>query len=114
MNWTDNAEATLRDQQMETLRVSLTDLEDGGIDWGTFTDTGNVRLHEKKQLRQHQRDAIQCVRDGLAEATAASSSWPAAPAKLSRQSQDRRKAGRAGSGVLFLVPSLALLVGRLA
>jgi len=53
---------------METLRVSLTDLENSGIDWSTFTDTGNVHLHKKERPRQHQREAIHCVRDGLAEA----------------------------------------------
>ena len=109
VNWTDNAEATLRDQQMETLRVSLTDLEDSGIDWGTFTDTGNVHLHEKKQPRQHQRDAIQCVRDGLAEADRGKLIMACGTGKTFTALKIAEELAGPGGRTLFLVPSLALM-----
>ncbi len=108
-NWTDNAEATLRDQQMETLRVSLTDLEDSGIDWGAFADTGKVRLHEKKQPRQHQREAIGCVRDGLAAADRGKLIMACGTGKTFTALRIAEDLAGKGGRVLFLVPSLALM-----
>ncbi len=109
VNWTDNAEATLRDQQMETLRVSLTDLEDSGIDWGAFAGTGKVRLHEKKQPRQHQREAIQCVRDGLAAADRGKLIMACGTGKTFTALKIAEGVAGKGGRVLFLVPSLALM-----
>ena len=109
VNWTDNAESTLHDQQMETLRVSLTDLEDSGIDWGAFADTGVVRLHEKKQPRQHQRQAIQCVRDGLAEADRGKLIMACGTGKTFTALRIAEDLAGKGGRVLFLVPSLALM-----
>ena len=108
-NWTDNAEATLRDQQVETLRVSLTDLEDSGIDWGAFADTGKVRLHEKKQPRQHQREAIGCVRDGLAAADRGKIIMACGTGKTFTALRIAEDLAGKGGRVLFLVPSLALM-----
>lgn len=109
VNWTDNAEATLRDQQMETLRVSLTDLEDSGIDWGAFADTGTVRLHEKKQPRQHQREAIRCVRDGLVKADRGKLIMACGTGKTFTALKIAEDLAGKGGRVLFLVPSLALM-----
>ena len=109
VNWTDNAESTLHDQQMETLRVSLTDLEDSGIDWGAFADTGVVRLHEKKQPRQHQRQAIQCVRDGLAEADRGKLIMACGTGKTFTALRIAEDLAGKGGRVLLLVPSLALM-----
>jgi len=109
VNWSDNAEATLRDQQMETLRVSLTDLEDSGIDWGVFADTGAVRLHEKKQPRQHQRDAIHCVRDGLAKADRGKLIMACGTGKTFTALKIAEDLAGTRGRVLFLVPSLALM-----
>ena len=109
VNWTDNAEATLRDQQMETLRISLTDLEDSGIDWGAFGDAGTVRLHEKKQPRQHQRQAVQCVRDGLAEADRGKLIMACGTGKTFTALKIAEDLAGKGGRVLFLVPSLALM-----
>lgn len=109
VNWSDNAEATLRDQQMETLRVSLTDLEDSGIDWGAFADTGTVRLHDKKQPRQHQREAIRCVRDGLAEADRGKLIMACGTGKTFTALKIAEDLAGKGGRVLFLVPSLALM-----
>lgn len=108
-NWTDNAEATLRDQQMETLRISLTDLEDSGIDWGAFADTGTVRLHEKKQPRQHQREAIQCIRDGLATADRGKLIMACGTGKTFTALKVAEDLAGKGGRVLLLVPSLALM-----
>lgn len=108
-NWTDNAETTLRDQQMETLRVGLTDLDDSGIDWGAFIGTGKVRLHEKKQPRQHQREAIQCVRDGLAEADRGKLIMACGTGKTFTALKIAEDLAGKGGRVLFLVPSLALM-----
>ncbi|TPG52513.1 damage-inducible protein [Roseomonas nepalensis] len=109
VNWTDNAEATLHDQQMETLRISLTDLEDSGIDWGAYADTGKVRLHDKKQPRQHQRDAIDCVREGLAKADRGKLIMACGTGKTFTALKIAEELAGKGGRVLFLVPSLALM-----
>ena len=109
VNWTDNAEATLHDQQMDTLRVSLTDLEDSGIDWSTFADTGTVRLFAKKQPRQHQRDALAAVRDGLASADRGKLIMACGTGKTFTALKIAEALAGKGGRVLFLVPSLALM-----
>jgi predicted helicase len=94
---------------METLRVSLTDLEDSGIDWATFAETGSVQLHAKKQLRQHQRDALECVLEGLTKADRGKLIMACGTGKTLAALKIAEELAGKGGRVLFLVPSLSLM-----
>jgi predicted helicase len=108
-NWTNHAEDTFRAQTLDTVRVGLTEFEDSGIDWDAFASTGEVRLLAKKQLRQHQRDALQCVKDGLAEADRGKLIMACGTGKTFTGLNIAEELAGKGGHVLFLVPSLALM-----
>lgn len=45
--WTEHAEEAYFNSRLESKRVGLQDLEDSGIDWAAFADTGKVALLAK-------------------------------------------------------------------
>ncbi|MFZ4748243.1 MAG: DEAD/DEAH box helicase [Sphingomonas sp.] len=108
-NWTSHAEDTFQAQTLETIRVGLTEFEDSGIDWDVFATSGEVRMHAKKQLRQHQRDALQCVKDGLVEANRGKLIMACGTGKTFTGLKIAEELAGKGGRVLFLVPSLALM-----
>lgn len=109
VNWTDNAEATFRDQSIDTGRVGLTELDESGIDWGAFVERGEAKLHAKKQPRQHQRDALKCVTEGLGKADRGKLIMACGTGKTFTALKIAEQMAGAGGRVLFLVPSLALM-----
>jgi len=110
--WSKHAEDALKNQQIPVNRISLHELADSPIDWSKFSlkKLQAIALKEKKQLRDHQRKALNNVMAGF-------------------QNHDRGKLIMAcGTGktftslkiaesfaqdkpayVLFLVPSISLL-----
>lgn len=59
-----NTRETLDKLSKNWNRISITELEASRIDWSQFIRSGTVSLAPKKQLRDHQRDALREVRDG--------------------------------------------------
>lgn len=108
-NWTENAEDTFRDQSMATQRIGLTEIEESGIDWGAFASTGEVVLLPGKRLRQHQREALECVRDGLAKADRGKLIMACGTGKTFTALKIAEDLAGQGGRVLLLVPSLALM-----
>ena len=107
--WTEHAEEAYFNSRLESKRVGLQDLEDSGIDWAAFADTGKVALLAKKQPRQHQREALQCVKDGLAEADRGKLIMACGTGKTFTALKIAEDMAGRGGRVLFLVPSLALM-----
>lgn len=109
VNWTENAEHTFRDQSIATQRVGLPEMDESGIDWSAFVTTGEARLHEKKQPRPHQREALDCVTDGLAHADRGKLIMACGTGKTFTALKIAEAMAGRGGRVLFLVPSLALM-----
>lgn len=109
VNWTDNAEATFRDQSVETLRIGLTEIAESGIDWDAFGTTGEIRLLARKRPRPHQVEAVRAVQDGLAEADRGKLIMACGTGKTYTALKIAEAMAGAGGRVLFLVPSLALM-----
>jgi predicted helicase len=107
--WSEHAEEAYFNSRLESKRIGLQDLEDSGIDWAAFADSGKVALLDKKQPRQHQREALQCVRDGLAEADRGKLIMACGTGKTFTALKIAEDVAGAGGRVLFLVPSLALM-----
>ena len=84
-HWSEHAEDALRDQQPPVSKIDLHDLENSQIDWAKYQPKqARPSLKPKKKLRPHQQQRTEgraCR--ALAKPTAASSSWPAAPARHS-------------------------------
>ena len=107
--WSENAETMIRGQTIPTIRIGLNDLQESPILWETFASKGEVVLADKKKLRAHQREALQDVRDGLAEADRGKMIMACGTGKTFTSLKIAEDLAGQGKLVLFLVPSLALM-----
>ena len=62
-----HAQSVFENLNQDYIRIQLSELEQSRIDWSSYVNDGPVRLHSKKELRDHQTKALQAVKDGLAE-----------------------------------------------
>ncbi|MFW2150676.1 DEAD/DEAH box helicase [Acinetobacter gyllenbergii] len=110
-NWTDNAKSSLVDAHPPVATISLLDLEGSLIDWSQFNFDPNVKpiFRDKKQLRKHQRPALQAVKHGLATADRGKLIMACGTGKTFTSLRIAEELAGRGKNVLFLVPSLALL-----
>ena len=110
-DWTDNAKSSLVDAQPPVATISLLDLEGSLIDWSQFDFDLNVKpvFRDKKQLRQHQRPALNAVKHGLASADRGKLIMACGTGKTFTSLRIAEELAGRGKNVLFLVPSLALL-----
>ncbi|SIR09374.1 Predicted helicase [Paracoccus thiocyanatus] len=104
-----NAEDTLEKLSKDWLRIGLSELEASRIDWSQFLRTGTVSLAPKKKLRDHQRDALRAVTEGLAEADRGKMIMACGTGKTFTALRIAEAMAGPGKRVLFMVPSLALM-----
>lgn len=109
VDWSDNAEATIASQVVPVVRIGLDGLRESAIDWSIFEVSNEVRLQAKKQLREHQRDALAAVQKGFAEHERGKLIMACGTGKTFTALKIAEHVGGAGKRVLFLVPSLALI-----
>ncbi|WP_017197904.1 type ISP restriction/modification enzyme [Arthrobacter sp. M2012083] len=113
-DWSANAEEMLDDQHIPIQRIGLTDFRNSNIDWATYelTDPSKApKLHDKKQLRTHQHEAVNAAMKGfethhrgkLIMACGTGKTFTAL--KIAERFAEQESHVR----VLFLVPSLALM-----
>ncbi len=107
--WSDNAETMIRGQDVPTIRIGLSDLQESPILWGRFAAKGEVVLADKKRLRDHQKDALRDVRAGLAEADRGKMIMACGTGKTFTSLKIAEDLVGPGKCVLYLVPSLALM-----
>lgn len=104
-----NAEETLNKLSKEWRRIGIAELEASRIDWSQFLRTGNISLAPKKELREHQRDALTAVIDGLAEDDRGKLIMACGTGKTFTALRIAEAMAGAGKHILFMVPSLALM-----
>lgn len=107
--WGKNALETLNDQSIETIRISLDDLEQSPIDWMVYDQKRAIQLADKKQLREHQQIALVKVKSGLAEADRGKLIMACGTGKTYTSLKIAEELAGPGKSVLYLVPSLALM-----
>lgn len=110
-HWGSNAEEAIQNQLPPVSRVNLYDLDHSAVDWSKIFEglEGKAALSEKKQLREHQREALKAAhqhflshdRGKLIMACGTGKTFTSL--KLIEQEVDHKGL------VLFLVPSIALL-----
>lgn len=110
-DWSDNAKSSLVDAQPPVATISLLDLEGSLIDWSQFDFDPNVKpvFRDKKQLRQHQRPALNAVKHALTTADRGKLIMACGTGKTFTSLRIAEELAGRGKNVLFLVPSLALL-----
>lgn len=104
-----NARETLDKLSKDWNRIGINDLETSRIDWSLFTRTGTVSLAPKKELRDHQRDALAAVMQGLEEADRGKMIMACGTGKTFTALRIAEEMAGKGKRVLFMVPSLALM-----
>lgn len=109
VDWSDNAEAMLIGQQISVLRIGLVDMRASPIQWGMFAAREEIVLEPKKELRQHQIDALKAVRAGLGVHDRGKVIMACGTGKTFTSLKMAEDLVGADGRVLFLVPSLALM-----
>jgi predicted helicase len=105
--WSPNAEALLDDLNITT--IGLDRLEASPIDWAAWFQREEVKVAEPKRLRPHQIEALDCVRDGFAEADRGKLIMACGTGKTFTGLKIAEELVGKGGNVLVLVPSLALM-----
>lgn len=109
VDWSEHAEGALRDQSIDTQRISLSDIEQSPIDWGSYIRDEKVILAEKKALRPHQQEALAAVRAGFNAADRGKLIMACGTGKTFTALKIAEDYAGIGKMVLYLVPSLALM-----
>jgi len=104
-----NTKETLDKLSKDWNRIGISDLEASRIDWSQFLRTGKVSLAAKKELRDHQRDALKAVTEGLTEADRGKLIMACGTGKTFTGLRIAEAMTGPGKLVLFMVPSLALM-----
>ena len=107
--WSENAETMIRGQDIPTIRIGLSDLQESPILWDRFAAKGEVVLADKKRMRDHQKQALRDVRAGLAEADRGKMIMACGTGKTFTSLKIAEDLAGLGKCVLYLVPSLALM-----
>lgn len=107
--WSEHAEDALQNQQPPVSKIDLHDLETSQIDWSHYHAKSKPTLKTKKQLRDHQRFALDAVKRGLSDADRGKLIMACGTGKTFTALKIAEQLAGKGKRVLFLVPSLNLL-----
>ena len=109
--WSDNALATLENQDPPVTKIDLETLAQSAIDWSQFAEKKEVIFKKKKELRDHQKAALTSVKLGLYEQKLERGKLIMAcgTGKTFTSLKIAEVCAGKGKRVLFLVPSLSLL-----
>ena len=108
--WNSAAEASIKNQQIPVSRIGMGDLAASTIDWTQFTfETPDVLATKgRKQLRPHQRTALDKVRAGFQTGDRGQLIMACGTGKTFTSLRIAEDLVPLGGRVLFLVPSIAL------
>ncbi|MCG9915437.1 MAG: DEAD/DEAH box helicase family protein [Phenylobacterium sp.] len=106
-SWSPNAEALLDD--LNITRIGLDRLEASPIDWASWVHNDEIKIDPPKEIRLHQREALEAVRDGLAKADRGKLIMACGTGKTFTGLKIAEELAGVGKTVLFMVPSLALM-----
>ncbi|WP_033412542.1 restriction endonuclease, partial [Methylosarcina fibrata] len=109
IHWSEHAEDALRDQQPPVSKIDLYDLESSRIDWTKYQPKAEPVFKPKKQLREHQIQALNGAKYGLQQADRGKLIMACGTGKTFTSLKIAETVAGAGKRVLFLVPSLSLL-----
>ncbi len=104
-----NAQAVFDKLDKEYNRIQLQELEESRIDWLTYVREDRVRLSSKKDLRDHQIQALKAIKDGLAEDDRGKMIMACGTGKTFTSLRIAEDLAGKGKCVLYMVPSLALM-----
>jgi predicted helicase len=109
--WSNHAEDALNNQHVPVTRLRVQDLADSPVDWSKFSlnRPQDIKLKEKKKLREHQKVAFKKVVEGLKDADRGKLIMACGTGKTFTALRLAEKLATSSKLVLFLVPSISLL-----
>lgn len=108
-DFSSNLTEMLNNLEMDWFRVSLSDLEQSRLDWSAYFRDQTVKIVEPKTLRDHQKEALEAVRTGLADQDRGKLIMACGTGKTFTGLKIAEELGGGGSLILYMVPSLALM-----
>lgn len=113
--WSKHAEDALANQSIPVARLWFKDLADSPIDWSQFSlsNIKDIKLKHKKELREHQKEAIAAVQKGFETADRGKLIMACGTGKTFTALRLMESLVPAGGRVLFLAPSISLVAQTL-
>jgi predicted helicase len=113
--WSKHAEEALTDQTVPVTRLWFKDLAESPIDWSQFSlsKVHDIRLKPKKNLREHQAEAVGHVLKGLENHDRGKLIMACGTGKTFTSLRLAEQIASPGGRVLFLAPSISLVAQSL-
>ena len=110
-HWSSHAEEAIQNQLPPVSRVNLYDLDHSAVDWSKIFEglEGKAALSEKKQLREHQREALKAAHQHFLSHDRGKLIMACGTGKTFTSLKLIEQELKGKGLVLFLVPSIALL-----
>ncbi len=107
-NWTSHASEAIVGQQIPVTRIGLNQIQNAAINWDKFFK-GEKKVIVKKDIRDHQRNALKDVIDGFKTADRGQLIMACGTGKTYTSFKIAEALCPKNGSVLFLVPSISLL-----
>ena len=109
--WSENAERSIHNQTIETLRIDLETLAQSPIDWSKFSleRPTELDLKPKKKLRAHQSEAIENIVKGFKANDRGKLIMACGTGKTLTSLRLAEQHTKSKGKILFLVPSISLM-----
>jgi len=104
-----NSQSVFDNLNTDYVRIQQSELEYSRIDWLSYINDGNVILHTKKELRDHQIKALNTICEGLDIDDRGKMIMACGTGKTFTSLRIAEKIAGVGKTVLYMVPSLALM-----
>lgn len=110
-NWSSKANETLQHQDPPVTRINLSDLQDAPVEWDKIDEGifGEKARTAKKELRFHQKDALQKTIDYFKHDSRGKLIMACGTGKTFTSLRIAEEVTEQNGTILFLVPSIALL-----
>ena len=104
-----NAQSVFNNLTQTFNRIQSSELEESRIDWMTFIRMGDIKKAPKKEIRDHQLQALNSVREGFQENDRGKLIMACGTGKTFTSLRIAEDIAGKGKTVLYMVPSLALM-----
>lgn len=104
-----NAQPVIENLNKQWNRIQIEDLEASQIDWLTYVRENRLEFHAKKELRDHQIQALREVKEGLSKSDRGRLVMACGTGKTFTSLRIAEDIAGKGRLVLYMVPSLALM-----
>jgi predicted helicase len=104
-----NAQSVFDNLDKDYLRIQTTELEESRIDWTAYLNENRVHLKPKKEVRDHQIQAVEAVREGFTDQDRGKLIMACGTGKTFTSLVIAETMFGLGKKILYMVPSLALM-----